>query len=161
MMAYDKERLNDILKELKKEELKEFQWHLKNHHGCITTSDMEDADQLTTVDKMVACFGPEEAVKITVGILEKIHRKDLVEQLENKHKPGSTSESSKASLFDDKEISLRLKNKLKQDYKQILIDTLSERIQSFNYGYSERKNRPSGVKIDDGSKDLGLNAIQS
>ncbi len=43
----------------------------------------------------------------------------------------------------------------------ISLDTLSERIQSFNYGYSERKNRPSGVKIDDGSKDLGLNAIQS
>lgn len=40
-------------------------------------------------------------------------------------------------------------------------DTLSERIQSFNYGYSERKNRPSGVKIDDGSRDLDLNAIQS
>ncbi len=43
----------------------------------------------------------------------------------------------------------------------ISLDTLSERIQSFNYGYSERKNRPNGVKIDDGSKDLGLNAIQS
>lgn len=43
----------------------------------------------------------------------------------------------------------------------ISLETLSERIQSFNYGYSKRKNRPSGVKIDDGSKDLGLNAIQS
>jgi len=41
------------------------------------------------------------------------------------------------------------------------VNSLIERIQSFNYGYSERKNRPSGVKVDDASKDLGLNAIQS
>ncbi|XP_030601542.1 uncharacterized protein LOC115791568 [Archocentrus centrarchus] len=40
------------------------------------------------------------------------------------------------------------------------LNTLSERIQSFNYGYLERNNRPSAVKID-GSNDLGLNAIQS
>ena len=39
--------------------------------------------------------------------------------------------------------------------------TLSERIHSFNYGYSERKNRPGAVKVEDGSNDLGLNAIQS
>lgn len=32
---------------------------------------------------------------------------------------------------------------------------------SFNYGYSQRKNRPSGLKLDDNSKDLGLNAAQS
>lgn len=38
---------------------------------------------------------------------------------------------------------------------------LSDRIQSFNYGYTERKNKPSGLKIDDKSKHLGLNAIQS
>lgn len=43
----------------------------------------------------------------------------------------------------------------------ISVNSLKERIQSFNYGYSERKNRPSGIKVDDGSKDLGLNAIQS
>ncbi|KAG7459332.1 hypothetical protein MATL_G00209530 [Megalops atlanticus] len=43
----------------------------------------------------------------------------------------------------------------------ICLNTLSERIQSFNYGYSERKNRPSAIKVDDGSKDLGLNAVQS
>lgn len=39
-------------------------------------------------------------------------------------------------------------------------NTLSERIQSFNYGYVERNHRPSAVKVD-GSKDLGLNANQS
>ena len=35
------------------------------------------------------------------------------------------------------------------------------RIQSFNDGYTERRNRPSGLKMDESSKHLGLNAIQS
>jgi hypothetical protein len=48
---------------------------------------------------------------------------------------------------------------LVKDY--ISLNALSQRIQSFNYGYSERKNRPSGVKVNDDSNDLGLNAIQS
>lgn len=43
--------------------------------------------------------------------------------------------------------------------KYLSLETLSQRIQSFNY--IERRNRPSGLKIDEGSKDLGLNAIQS
>ncbi|XP_036392657.1 uncharacterized protein LOC118783083 isoform X1 [Megalops cyprinoides] len=43
----------------------------------------------------------------------------------------------------------------------ICLNILSERIQSFKYGYSERKNRPSAIKVDDGRNDLGLNAIQS
>ena len=38
---------------------------------------------------------------------------------------------------------------------------LAGRIQSFNYGYTERRNRPPAVKLFDGSNDLGLNAIQS
>ncbi|KAK0138637.1 hypothetical protein N1851_024825 [Merluccius polli] len=44
--------------------------------------------------------------------------------------------------------------------KYLSLESLSQRIQSFNYGYIERKNRPSGLKMDD-SKGLGLNAIQS
>lgn len=39
---------------------------------------------------------------------------------------------------------------------------LAGRIQSFNYGYTERRNHPPAVKLIDGSgNDLGLNAIQS
>lgn len=45
--------------------------------------------------------------------------------------------------------------------KYLSLEASSQRIQSFNYGYIERKNRPSGLKMDEGSKDLGLNAIQS
>jgi hypothetical protein len=34
------------------------------------------------------------------------------------------------------------------------------RVNSFNYGYTERRNRPPALKLDDGSNDLCLNAIQ-
>ncbi len=88
-MASVKELLLKSLEELKKEDLEKFQWYLEKDHECITTSDMENADRLQTVDKLVESFGPEEAVKITVCMLEKIMRKDLVEQLKKKHKPGN------------------------------------------------------------------------
>ena len=39
--------------------------------------------------------------------------------------------------------------------------SLSERITSFNFGFTPRKNRPSGLKLDDDSNNLGLNAVQS
>ncbi|XP_042602527.1 protein NLRC3-like [Cyprinus carpio] len=85
MMASVEELLLKSLEELVKEDLKKFQWHLKKHE-CISTSEMEDADRLKTVDKLVACFGPEEAVKITVGILKNMGMNDLAVQLEKKHK---------------------------------------------------------------------------
>ena len=45
--------------------------------------------------------------------------------------------------------------------KSISFKEINQRIQSFNYGYMERRNQPPGVKLDDLSNDLGLNAIQS
>uniref|UniRef100_A0A8C2GQU0 Uncharacterized protein n=1 Tax=Cyprinus carpio TaxID=7962 RepID=A0A8C2GQU0_CYPCA len=111
-MASVKELLVYMLKELEEAELKEFQWHLKNYE-YISKSEMENADRLKTVDKMVACFGPEEAVKIMVSILRKMHQNNLAEQLENKHK--------QAALHDYINTSHRLKNKLSQDYKRILV----------------------------------------
>lgn len=41
------------------------------------------------------------------------------------------------------------------------LNMLSDRIRSFNYGFLERKNKPSGIKMDGKGKHLGLNAIQS
>ncbi|XP_067248801.1 NLR family CARD domain-containing protein 3-like [Chanodichthys erythropterus] len=118
-MASVKDLLKNLLKNLVKDDLKEFQWHLlENKHECIFKSEMENADVLDTVDKMVASFGPEEAVKITVKILRKMNQNNLVEQLENNHKQSSAAEHSKAALH---KISLRLKDKLKQDYKKILV----------------------------------------
>ncbi|XP_073703228.1 NACHT, LRR and PYD domains-containing protein 3-like [Garra rufa] len=85
-MAYVKDLLLDSLKKIAKDDLKEFQWHLEKDHERISKSEMENADRLKTVDKMVDCFGAEEAVNVMVGILKKINQNDLAEQLENKHK---------------------------------------------------------------------------
>ncbi len=74
--------------DLVKLDLKRFRWHLVNDHECISKSQMEDADRLKTVDRMVECFLSEEAVKITVDILRKMNQNDLAEKLENKHKQG-------------------------------------------------------------------------
>lgn len=76
------------LKELVKDDLKQFQWHLKNHER-ISKSEMENMDVLDTVDKIVAHFGTEEAVHVTVTILRKMNQNYLVEQIENEHKKGN------------------------------------------------------------------------
>uniref|UniRef100_A0A8C1NF31 Uncharacterized protein n=1 Tax=Cyprinus carpio TaxID=7962 RepID=A0A8C1NF31_CYPCA len=136
MMVSVEELLLKSLEELVKEDLKTFQWHLKKHE-CISVSEMEDADRLKTADKLVACFGPEKAVKITVGILKTMGKNNLSEQLEKEHKQaegnmktsysaeahskeiqGSAAEDSKATHNDYTKI---LKDKLKQHCERILV----------------------------------------
>ncbi|KAK2915663.1 hypothetical protein Q8A67_000037 [Cirrhinus molitorella] len=116
-----KEILKNSMMELLEAELNEFQWYLKNNE-CISNSEMENADRLKTVDKMLACFGPEQAVTITLDILRKMNQNHWAEQLENNYKQGSVLENSKASLCDYTEISLRLKNKLMLDHRKILVE---------------------------------------
>uniref|UniRef100_A0A671LYZ5 Pyrin domain-containing protein n=1 Tax=Sinocyclocheilus anshuiensis TaxID=1608454 RepID=A0A671LYZ5_9TELE len=87
MMVSVKELLVNSLKDLVKDDLKQFQWYL--NHCQMSNSEMENADVLDTVDKTVAHFGPEEAVKITVDILRKIKQNLLAEHLENEHKEGN------------------------------------------------------------------------
>ncbi|KAL1276281.1 hypothetical protein QQF64_035904 [Cirrhinus molitorella] len=99
MMASVEELLLDSLKELSEAELKEFHWRLmKAYRKCISKSEMEKADIFDTVDKIVVCFGLEEAVKITVDILRKMNQNNLAEQLENKHKQAQAEEQMKASV---------------------------------------------------------------
>ncbi len=97
-MASVKELLVSSLRELVQNDLKEFQWYLK-HHECVSASEMENADVLDTVDNMVAHFGPEESVKITVNILKKMNQNLLAEQLENEHKEGNIKIKLKRFLF--------------------------------------------------------------
>ncbi|XP_073803555.1 protein NLRC3 isoform X2 [Danio rerio] len=120
-MANVKPLLKNKLEGLVEAELKEFQWYLMNDHVCVTKAEMENADRLMTVDMMVSCFGPKEAVKITVDILRKIKKNDLAEKLENAEKQGAASETSKSPPVDYTNTSRELKEKLKEDYKQILI----------------------------------------
>uniref|UniRef100_A0A672KGU4 Pyrin domain-containing protein n=1 Tax=Sinocyclocheilus grahami TaxID=75366 RepID=A0A672KGU4_SINGR len=88
-MTEPSDLLLNSLMELVKDDLKEFLWHLQNDHECISKCEMENADRFKTVDKMVAGFGPEEAVKITVGILRKMKQNHLAEELANKYKQGN------------------------------------------------------------------------
>ncbi len=83
-----KELLVNSLRELVQNDLKEFQWYLK-HREHVSASEMENADVFDTVDKMVAHFGPEEAVKITVNILRKMNQNLLAEELDNKYREGN------------------------------------------------------------------------
>ncbi len=88
-MASDEDLLLSSLEELFKADLELFQWNLVKDHACISKSEMENANRLKTVDKMVACFGREGAVKIMISILRKMNQNDLAKQLENKHKQGN------------------------------------------------------------------------
>ncbi|XP_026108883.1 NACHT, LRR and PYD domains-containing protein 3-like [Carassius auratus] len=136
-MASVKELLMNSLVDLVEVDLKKFQWNLKNDEH-ISNSEMEKADIFDTVDKMVARFGPEEAVKISVEILRKMNQNLLAEQLENKHNQAKAEGIMKTSvhvgadskrilapdevaLHDYTETSLRLKKKLKEDCERILV----------------------------------------
>ncbi|XP_026101657.1 protein NLRC3-like [Carassius auratus] len=105
------ELLLKSLEQLDKDGLKKFQWHLKKLK-CISSSEMEDADRLKTVDKLVAFYRLEEAVKITVSILRKIGQNNLAVQLEDEHKQGSAEDSTATKI---------LKDKLKQHCERILV----------------------------------------
>lgn len=87
-MASVKELLENSLNDLVTKELKKFQWYLKDHKD-IPKSEIENADVLDTVDKMVEHFGPEEAVKITVEILRKMNKNLQAKELKNKYNEGT------------------------------------------------------------------------
>uniref|UniRef100_UPI0040343C45 protein NLRC3-like isoform 3 n=1 Tax=Danio rerio TaxID=7955 RepID=UPI0040343C45 len=120
-MANVKQLLKKSLDELVEDTLKDFQWHLMNDHREISKAEMENADRRNTVDKLVSCFGLERAVKITVDTLRKINQNQLAEDLENTQKQGAASETCKSPPVDYTNTSRELKEKLKEDYKQILI----------------------------------------
>ncbi|XP_056100937.1 NACHT, LRR and PYD domains-containing protein 12-like isoform X1 [Rhinichthys klamathensis goyatoka] len=184
-MASVKEQLVKSLKELVKDDLKEFQWYLKNHE-CVSTSEMENTDVLDTVDKMVASFGQEEAVMITVNILKKMNQNLLAEQLENKHNEvqtegnmnasatvgaaskqilDSTAEDSKADPHYYRKLSLRLKNKLQEDYKRILVgNSQTGHRQYLNDIYTDLyvvENETGGIMIDHEVRQIELNISRS
>ncbi|XP_073803552.1 protein NLRC3-like [Danio rerio] len=120
-MANVKQLLKNSLDELKDDELKDFQWYLMTDHREISTAELENADRRKTVDKLVSCFGSERAVKITVDTLRKIKQNQLAEELEKKQQQGAASETCKSPPIDYTNTSHELKEKLKEDYKHILI----------------------------------------
>ncbi|XP_029596121.1 uncharacterized protein LOC115178876 isoform X1 [Salmo trutta] len=79
--------LLDILEELSRSDLKTFQWYINKgveEFPSISEGQLEDADRLVTVDRMVQSYCDEGAVKITLEILRKMGRNNLAEELKEK-----------------------------------------------------------------------------
>ncbi|XP_071209387.1 NACHT, LRR and PYD domains-containing protein 3-like isoform X3 [Salvelinus alpinus] len=79
--------LLDILEELGRGDLKRFQWYLikgVDEFPSISEGQLEDADRLVTVDRMVQSYCDEGAVKITLEVLRKMGRNNLAEELKGK-----------------------------------------------------------------------------
>ncbi|ROL53438.1 NACHT, LRR and PYD domains-containing protein 12 [Anabarilius grahami] len=100
------EHLLDTLETLDSEKLKRFKWHLKQD-AHVSAADLESADVIDTVDLMMACCGPERAVKITLNILRKMRQNHLAEELENEIKDQHTC-SETAEKHTEKQEILRL-----------------------------------------------------
>lgn len=87
-----------VLEDLGENELKHFKWFLGQpgilkDFPAIPKSRLERADRLDTVDEMVQMYGAESA-DVTMRVLSKIGRKDLVHHL------AYTSASSKGKTLD-------------------------------------------------------------
>ncbi|RXN36587.1 Kv channel-interacting 2-like protein [Labeo rohita] len=68
---------------------------------------LEKVDAPDTVDLMRKRFGPKEAVKITVEILRKMNQNHVAEQLEDKHKQGSSCVHYSCEAIDCQEPLIR------------------------------------------------------
>ncbi|KAM9346066.1 NACHT, LRR and PYD domains-containing protein 3-like [Symphorus nematophorus] len=84
-MASHVELLFGVLQHLGNEEFKHFQWFLKQDgivegFRAIPKCQLEEADRQDTVDKMVEAYSRPGALQITVEVLKKINRNDLVEE---------------------------------------------------------------------------------
>uniref|UniRef100_A0A667W9F0 Pyrin domain-containing protein n=1 Tax=Myripristis murdjan TaxID=586833 RepID=A0A667W9F0_9TELE len=82
-MSSHAELLLVTLEGLGGEELKKFQWFLQQddileNFPAIPKSRLEKADRQDTVDQMVQTYGPPGSLQITVEVLKKINRNDLV-----------------------------------------------------------------------------------
>ncbi|XP_070780124.1 protein NLRC3-like [Enoplosus armatus] len=96
-MASHVELLSGVLQDLGNEELKHFQWLLKQAgivkgFPAIPKSQLEEADRQDTVDRMVQAYGLPGALHVTVEVLKKISRNDLrmplmLEKPQGKRKP--------------------------------------------------------------------------
>lgn len=86
-------QLLPTLEELSTEELMRFQFYLTGGQLpglCpVPESQLERADWRKTPQK----YSPENAVKITVGILRRMNRNDLIEKLERDHR-GNTAKQN-------------------------------------------------------------------
>uniref|UniRef100_A0A673A5E0 NACHT domain-containing protein n=1 Tax=Sphaeramia orbicularis TaxID=375764 RepID=A0A673A5E0_9TELE len=75
-----KESLLKILEDLNDADFKKFKWFLENEKPRIPVSKLEDADRIDTIRRMVQIYYTNTQ-KVTVRVLEKMDRTDLVKKL--------------------------------------------------------------------------------
>uniref|UniRef100_A0A3Q3SPT2 Pyrin domain-containing protein n=1 Tax=Mastacembelus armatus TaxID=205130 RepID=A0A3Q3SPT2_9TELE len=105
-MTKIKEDLWNTLEDLTHEQLKQFQWFLKQENilegfSAIPEARLERADRQDTVDRMVEKYGCTAALQMSIRILEKISRNDLAERL------SSNSLQVKGMLKESKNTNLK------------------------------------------------------
>uniref|UniRef100_A0A673CA08 B30.2/SPRY domain-containing protein n=1 Tax=Sphaeramia orbicularis TaxID=375764 RepID=A0A673CA08_9TELE len=79
-MAALKESLLYILEDLNNDDFKDFKWFLKNEKPQIPRSKLEYADRIDVVDLMVQTYYTDTQ-RVTVRVLEKMRRTELVKEL--------------------------------------------------------------------------------
>lgn len=79
----NRQQLLEILEELDNAELERFQWYLERAHEWppIPRSKLQGANRANTVDRMFETY-PDEAVRVSVRILQLMNRNDLVSQIQ-------------------------------------------------------------------------------
>eukprot|EP00064_Thunnus_orientalis_P012971 superscaffoldBa00002054_g13007 len=100
IMAKLKEELFKILAKLKEEEFKDFKWFLEQDDILdgskgIPVGQLEKAEKTRTVDLIVQKYQDPGALHVTMRVLEKISRNDLVQCLQNSYS------GLKAANFED------------------------------------------------------------
>ncbi|XP_044195206.1 uncharacterized protein LOC122972274 isoform X2 [Thunnus albacares] len=88
IMVKLKEELLKTLEDLKENEFKKFKWFLEQDDILegfkgIPVAQLEKARRRDTVDLMVQTYQDHGALQVTMKVLEKINRNDLVQRLQN------------------------------------------------------------------------------
>ncbi|XP_056223077.1 uncharacterized protein LOC130163178 [Seriola aureovittata] len=87
-MATLREELLNILRDLNEKQFKHFKFYLRDDgilegFTSIPLADLDNADRPDTVDLMINKYRDRGALKVTLKVLQKISRNDLVERLQN------------------------------------------------------------------------------
>ncbi|XP_054460071.1 caspase b-like isoform X2 [Anoplopoma fimbria] len=90
--------LLETLQDLINDEFKTFKWHLQDKvlDSCkpIPRSYLENADRTDAVTRMIASYGEEMAVNISVEVLKRMNNNSAAEKLRNIYSGGNTAASS-------------------------------------------------------------------
>ncbi|XP_022523528.2 NACHT, LRR and PYD domains-containing protein 12 [Astyanax mexicanus] len=126
-MSKIKELLLKTFKNLKTDELKTFQWHLRNgvdDFSPIPQCDLENADRPATVDTLVSTYGPSDAVEATLAALKKINQNQLAEELKAEYIQGEGRYDSLSSTLTTDTIK---RNNLKEKEKRYFVLKFAQR----------------------------------